>query len=109
MSSTNAQNDFVFVTNRLPNLSKQELLNLQKEIDRELKRRDAADKANARKLIAEIAHEHGIDLDYLNQKKVKYRDPDNSFNSWSGKGRKPKWFILAIKKGYTEDDLKTER
>lgn len=109
MSSTNAQNDYAFVTERLPNLAKQELLDLHKEIDRELKRRDAIDKANARKQIAEIAHEHGIELDYLARKKVKYRDPDNPFNSWSGKGRKPKWFTLAIAKGYTEEDLKEKR
>lgn len=34
---------------------------------------------------------------------VKYKD--DAGNSWSGHGRKPQWFVAALKAGKSEDDL----
>ena len=36
---------------------------------------------------------------------VKYRDADG--NTWTGRGRKPKWLIAAINAGAKLDDFRT--
>ena len=35
----------------------------------------------------------------------KYRDPDTG-DTWSGRGRKPRWLEAKIEAGYTLEDLK---
>lgn len=43
----------------------------------------------------------------LNRKPVpvRYRDPANAENTWTGRGKQPKWLMLALKKGKTLDDF----
>jgi DNA-binding protein H-NS len=36
----------------------------------------------------------------------KYRHPQNSTLTWTGMGRKPKWYIKALESGYDKEDLK---
>ncbi|MCB5408763.1 H-NS histone family protein [Pseudogemmobacter faecipullorum] len=36
---------------------------------------------------------------------AKYANPANADDTWSGRGRKPRWFIEAIAAGKTEADL----
>ena len=36
----------------------------------------------------------------------KYAHPENPSITWSGRGRKPKWFEEALADGKSEDDLK---
>jgi DNA-binding protein H-NS len=35
----------------------------------------------------------------------KYRNPDNSAETWAGRGLKPKWLTAAIKAGAKQDDF----
>jgi DNA-binding protein H-NS len=35
----------------------------------------------------------------------KYRDPENAEKTWSGRGRKPHWFIAALAAGKSPEDL----
>jgi DNA-binding protein H-NS len=35
----------------------------------------------------------------------KYRDPENPEKTWSGRGRKPHWFIAALAAGKSPEDL----
>jgi DNA-binding protein H-NS len=35
----------------------------------------------------------------------KYRDPENPHKTWSGRGRKPHWFIAALAAGKSPEDL----
>lgn len=35
----------------------------------------------------------------------KYRDPANPEKTWSGRGRKPHWFIAALAAGKSPEDL----
>ena len=37
---------------------------------------------------------------------VKYRNPENASETWTGRGRKPNWFLAAVKKGAKPDSLK---
>ncbi|MGO3120757.1 MAG: H-NS histone family protein [Moraxellaceae bacterium] len=34
------------------------------------------------------------------ERSIKYRDPDNFENSWTGRGRKPKWLIEKVNSGF---------
>ncbi len=36
---------------------------------------------------------------------AKYRHPENAAETWSGRGRKPRWFIAAIEAGKSPEDL----
>ena len=36
---------------------------------------------------------------------AKYATPANSADTWSGRGRKPRWFVEALASGKTPDDL----
>jgi DNA-binding protein H-NS len=36
----------------------------------------------------------------------KYRNPASSSETWSGRGKQPRWLVVALKKGHTIDDFK---
>ncbi len=36
---------------------------------------------------------------------AKYANPANSSDTWTGKGRKPRWFLEALAAGKSPDDL----
>ncbi|GAB1478091.1 H-NS histone family protein [Paracoccaceae bacterium] len=36
---------------------------------------------------------------------AKYANPANSADTWSGRGRKPRWFVEALAAGKSPDDL----
>lgn len=76
------------------------------EIDAELKRRAAKERADARKRIVDLATTHGIDLSSISgASKAKYRNPDAPSETWTGKGRKPKWVKDHLSEGKTLKDL----
>lgn len=35
----------------------------------------------------------------------RYRNPEHPFDTWSGRGRQPRWFSEALAAGKTPDDL----
>lgn len=37
---------------------------------------------------------------------IKYRDPDNKEKGWTGRGRKPTWFIEKLEQGITEKQMR---
>ena len=42
---------------------------------------------------------------YIGPDSHETRDPENPALTWSGRGRKPRWFVDALAAGKTEDDL----
>jgi len=62
-----------------------------------------------------LAHAKGFSLkellDNSNGKSTKksvapkYADPANSENTWTGRGRKPKWLVTALENGCTAEDF----
>lgn len=36
---------------------------------------------------------------------IKYRNPANAANTWTGRGRKPAWFVEALAAGTKAEDL----
>jgi DNA-binding protein H-NS len=91
-------------------MTDQQLADLRQQVEAEQKKRETRQKREAKKQIVELAAQHGIDLATLAAQpsdSAKYRDPDNQFNTWSGRGRKPEWVRKALEKGIKLDELKT--
>jgi len=38
----------------------------------------------------------------------RYRDPDNQFNTWNGRGRRPKWLKSHLENGRKLEDLEVK-
>ena len=77
-----------------------ELRSLQEKIKQETKKREVDDLAKAREQILAIAQSVGMPLKELiasgarsksTQVAVRYRNPDDSTQHWTGRGRRPKW------------------
>lgn len=96
-------------------LSLPELIILQKELPNAIKKARKAEKAILRKKIVELAAEAGFDLDELIGKKrtqkkrgkvkPKYVNPNNSAQTWTGRGRMPLWVQEHLNSGGEKDDL----
>lgn len=101
---------------RMPNLDKYtyaELTELRAEIDGLLDQKKTEEKAILKQKLADMAKEQGFDLDDVLGKRskrgtvaIKYRDPENPANTWTGRGRMPRWMAAATKKrGVKKEDF----
>ena len=91
----------------LENMSYAELTELKGNIERVMAEKQVAEKAALRQKLASLAEKGGFSLDDLLGKgrkatgkvAVKYRDPKNPENTWTGRGRMPRWMTAATKGG----------
>lgn len=101
------------------NLSKyttQELYQLKKDIDKELKSRRRDDAKKAQKEMKAVAEKYGFNLNELVGSQtsrsgrpagqVRYQHPEDSSKTWSGRGRKPVWIKEWEAAGRSLDELK---
>jgi DNA-binding protein H-NS len=95
-------------------MSLKELRQLQKDLAKAISTYDDRHKAEARAKLEAIAKEMGYSLADLIGGKVKttrapavakYRHPENAALTWSGRGRKPQWFVDALQAGSKAEDL----
>lgn len=98
----------------LKKLSRADLLKLQNDISKEIDLRAEADKNETRKKLEVLAAEAGFSVEELfgtqptkkrAPAKIKYRDPKNPENAWSGRGRMPRWLSAAVDKGKKKEDF----
>ena len=98
----------------LKKLSRADLLKLQNDISKEIDLRAEADKNETRKKLEVLAAEAGFSIEELfgtqptkkrAPAKIKYRDPKNPENAWSGRGRMPRWLSAAVDKGNKKEDF----
>ena len=92
----------------LDRLNHKELMELQREVAAAIIRRRGEEMADLRKKMAEMAGQSGFGLDELMGGKrggkrgavaIKYRNPKDHSQTWTGRGRKPNWIVEAVKKG----------
>ncbi|WP_319636945.1 H-NS histone family protein [Janthinobacterium aquaticum] len=84
-----------------------QLRNLQDQVTQELKQRERKDLHQARDQIMAIAEQAGITLKQLIQDgvprtgkvAVRYRNPDNASEQWTGRGRQPIWVRSWVESG----------
>lgn len=94
-------------------LSLAELNALQKNVERTIRNFEVQRLAKARAELEAHAKELGFKLDdFLGVATparqpiaAKYRDPKDASNIWSGRGRKPAWFVAALASGAKAEDL----
>lgn len=96
-----------------------ELKGLQHDIEKEIKSRQKGDLEKARQQILAIAQEAGVSVDELlasSSKKAnkgkgqkvqaQYQNPADKAQTWSGRGRQPKWVAEGIAGGKTLADFR---
>lgn len=94
-------------SNSLDNMSYAELAQMEARIARMKVEKQNAERAELRGRILTMVKEHGFEISDLFGKgrkgkgsvAIKYRDPQNPENTWTGRGRMPRWMVAAMKGG----------
>jgi DNA-binding protein H-NS len=95
-------------------LSLTELKKMQKDIAKAVSTFEDRQKAKARAKVEAFARELGYSLAELVGTETKtarapvppkYQHPENPVLTWSGRGRKPQWFVDALTGGKTAEDM----
>lgn len=110
----------------LSNYNLGELKGLQFDVEKEIKSRQQDELKKAREQILAIAQDVGLPVEELlsarsgkssksggkgrkggqSNASGQYRNPGDNAQTWTGRGRKPKWVIDALSNGKTLDDLR---
>ena len=95
-------------------LSLNELKKMQKDVAKAIATFEDRQKAEARAKVEALARDLGYSLAELVGTETKtsrapaaakYRHSDNPTLTWSGRGRKPQWFVEALEAGSTASEL----
>jgi DNA-binding protein H-NS len=95
-------------------LSLTELKKMQKDIAKAVSTFEDRQKAEARAKVEAFARDMGYSLAELVGTETKtarapvppkYQHPENPVLTWSGRGRKPQWFVDALTGGKTAEDM----
>ena len=95
-------------------LSLSELKKMQKDVAKAISTFEDRQRAEARAKVETLARDLGYSLAELVGTETKssrapaaakYRHPENPALTWSGRGRKPQWFVKALAAGKTAEDL----
>jgi len=92
----------------LENMSFAELSDLLVRLDRFMVSKKNEARAELREKMASLAKSEGLSLEEVLGAKgrrgkgsvaIKYRDPSNPANTWTGRGRMPRWMVAATRRG----------
>ncbi len=98
----------------LNGMSLKELRDLQSQVAKTIANFEDRKKKEALAELQEFARAKGFDLEELTGTQVmrrrspasaKYANPADASDTWSGRGRKPRWFIAALASGKQPEDL----
>ena len=101
----------------LNSMSRKELKKLQRDVEKSLKAAEQRERAQAIKAAEKAVAEYGFTLDDVtagpkskgsargSKATPKYRNPMNPEQTWTGRGRKPRWIEAALKAGKSLDDM----
>ena len=89
-----------------------ELAELRNQIDRTMVDKQNSERSALRQKMADMAKTAGLSLDEVFGKgrkgkgsvAVKFRDPKNPGNTWTGRGRMPRWMVAATKGNKAKKD-----
>lgn len=102
------------VSVKIEELSLKELKDLQRRVTKAIDEFQDRKKRQAISMLEEQANALGYSLAELAgttdarkrmPAKVKYSNPDNSGDTWTGRGRRPLWIEVALRSGKTLADL----
>ena len=100
--------------NGLDKMSSAELLKLEERIQAAIAAKRVEDAASTKEALRAMAEKAGFSLNDLFGKRggrkgsgeVKFRNPKDTSQTWTGRGRKPNWLVDAVKKGAKIDTFK---
>ena len=99
----------------LSNFSLADLRKLQEDIKKQMKKREQDDLSKAREQILAIAQSVGVSVKDLvgagiraktGAVAVRFRNPNDPSQQWTGRGRQPKWVKEWTDSGKSRDELK---
>jgi DNA-binding protein H-NS len=93
--------------NNLDKMSYAELVKFHERLQQAIADKRNEDAAATKEQLRAMAEKAGFDLNELFGKRrgkrgsagVKYRNPKDPSQTWTGRGRKPNWLVDAVKKG----------
>ena len=98
-----------------PNLEKmtlKQLLDLESQVRSAIASTRERERAEVKKAMAELAGKRGFTLNELmggrgkgKMSVAKYANPEDSSQTWTGRGRKPNWLVAKLKKGAAMSDF----
>lgn len=97
----------------LDKMSRQELLTLRSDVDKALRKAESRDRKEAKKAAEEAAAKFGFSLSDVADVRgaarksksagvagaPKFVNPKDPSQTWTGKGRQPRWYKDAVAKG----------
>ncbi|MDX2159374.1 MAG: H-NS histone family protein [Hyphomicrobiaceae bacterium] len=96
-------------------LALKELLDLESRVKKAIVVAREREKNEIRQEMMAIAAKRGLSINEVfgggrsvkagGKVPVKYRNRDNPTDTWTGRGRQPKWLVAALKKGAKLDDF----
>lgn len=94
-------------TNGLEKLSYAQLSEMEAKIERLKIEKQNAERDAVRQRLVDMARQHGFEIHELFGKgrkgkgsvAPKYRDPKHPENTWTGRGRMPRWMVAATRGG----------
>jgi DNA-binding protein H-NS len=97
----------------LDKMSYADLLKLQERVEAAIGEKRVEDAAVTKEALRAMAEKAGFDIKELFGKHgprkgsagVKYRNPKDTSQTWTGRGRKPNWLVDALKKGAKIDSF----
>jgi DNA-binding protein H-NS len=103
----------------LKSLSRKELEKMSRDIDKALDRLKKQDMKKAKEAAAKAAAAHGFSLSELvggtagpkaarkakTKSVMKYANPADPSQQWTGKGRQPNWYKAAIEAGKSPESM----
>ena len=102
-------------TIELDKMDLEALKQLRKEVDQAISSFVERKRQEARAKLEAEAKAMGFSLTELvegkgkakgrSQSLPKYRDPEDSSNTWTGRGRQPEWFKAAVKRGVAPESM----
>lgn len=99
----------------LENMSIKQLRELKAEVEAAILSRQKVERQSLKERMERMADEAGLSLDDIFGKGgrgrgkagIKFRNPDNVGETWSGRGRRPKWLEEKLaKKGVSVEDFR---
>ena len=99
--------------NGLDRMSYAELQKLLERVEAAIAEKRVSDAADTKEQLRAMAEKAGFNLNELFGKRggkrgpssVKYRNPKDTSQTWTGRGRKPNWLVDALKKGAKIDSF----
>lgn len=102
----------------LKNMTRKELEKLSRDIEKALNRLKKQDLKKAKDAAAKAAAAHGFTLNELvgsapkakaarpkTTSKMKYANPADASQTWTGKGRQPNWYKDAVASGKSPESM----